>query len=194
MRTKSPALAPYLRSQTQARLLAELTLRPDTARSVTELATTVGAPQSVVSKEVDRLVTARVLADERVGRTRLVRANPEYKLLEPLTRILAATFGPEPVMTRLLSRVDGIDAAFIYGSWAGRYAGTAGRPPGDLDVLVVGTPDRAELNEAAAAAEAELGLPVQIARVSHDAWERASEPFVKTVQGKPLVPLALGEE
>jgi DNA-binding transcriptional ArsR family regulator len=193
MRTESPPLAPFLRSQTQARLLAELLLRPGRSRSVTELAKITGAPQSVVSKEVARLVKAQVLADQRVGRTRLVRANTDYRLAEPLTQILAATFGPEPVVARLLADVAGIDQAFIYGSWAARYTGTPGRAPGDVDVLVVGTADRAALNEAAATAERELGLPVQIKKVSRAAWEDATEPFVRTVQDRPLVPLDLSE-
>jgi len=191
MRTESPALAPYLRSQTQGRLLAELLLRPGVSRSVTELARIVQAPQAVVSKEVARLVKAQVLADERVGRTRLVRANPEYRLMEPLAQILAATFGPEPVMARLLSGTAGIEKAFLYGSWAARFEGAAGRAPGDVDVLVVGAPDRAALNETVVAAERELGLPVQITRVSPAAWEQADDPFVQTVQAKPLVPLTL---
>jgi len=194
MRTESPPLAPYLRSDTQARLLAELLLKPGRAMSVTELAKTVGSAQSVISNEVDRLVTASVLADERVGRTRLVRANPDYRLSEPLTSILAATFGPEPVMTRLLTAIDGIDAAFIYGSWAARFSGVAGRQPGDVDVLVVGTPDRAALNEAVDAAESELGLPVQITRVSPGAWEQAREPFIRTIKAGPLVALRLAKD
>ncbi|MDR1214567.1 MAG: winged helix-turn-helix domain-containing protein [Propionibacteriaceae bacterium] len=191
MRTESPALAPFLRSQTQARLLSELLLQPGVKRSVTELTRLVDAPQSVVSKEVGRLVQAGVLVDERVGRTRLVSANPEYRLREPLTQIIAATFGPEPVLTRLLGDIEGIDQAFIYGSWAARFTGTTGRAPGDVDVLVVGAPDRAALNEAVVAAERELGLPVQITRVSRSAWERASEPFIQTVRAKPLIVLRL---
>jgi hypothetical protein len=158
---------------------------------VTDLAKTVDAPQSVVSKEVARLVEAQVLTDERVGRTRLVRANRAYRLFLPLAQILAATFGPEPVMTRLLRGIVGIDEAFIYGSWAARFSGTPGSAPGDVDVLVVGTADRAELNEAAAAAEQELGLPVQVVRVSADAWEQQSQPFIQTVRARPLLPLTL---
>ena len=182
-------MAPYLRSQTQARLLAELMLHPGVALSVTELAHRVGAPQSVISTEVARLVKAQVLTDERVGRTRLVQANRDYHLFTPLAQILAATFGPEPVMARLLAGVEGVDESFLYGSWAARFTGVSGKSPGDVDVLVVGTPDRAVLNEITVMAESELGLPVQITRVSPSAWEQVSEPFIKTVKSGPLVPL-----
>ena len=33
----------------------------------------------------------------------------------------------------------GIESAFIYGSWARRYQGETGAPPGDIDLLVVGS-------------------------------------------------------
>ena len=194
MRSEAPAVAPYLRSQTQARLLAELLLHPEVGRSVTQLAELLEAPQSVISKEVHRLVEANVLADERVGRTRIVRANQEYRLWQPLTQILAATFGSVPVMTRLLTGVAGIDEAYIYGSWAARFLGETGGQPGDVDVLVVGTPDRAVLNEVTVAAERELGVPVQISRVSNKAWAQQREPFIRTVKQRPLVKLELTKE
>ena len=174
--------------------MAELLLHPGVGRSVTELAGLLGAPQSVISKEVHRLVEARVLSDERIGRIRILTANKDYGLLQPLTQILAATFGPVPVLTRLLAGVTGIDEAFIYGSWAARFLGEAGREPGDVDVLVVGTPDRAVLNEVMVAAERELGLPVQISRVSNKAWAEEREPFIRTVKQRPLVRLELTKE
>jgi len=193
MRSESPPLAPFLRSSTQARLLAELLLHPQDSRSVTELARILAAPQSVVSAEVTRLVEAGVLADERIGRTRLVRANQEYRLYDPLTEILAATFGPEPVLTRLLAPVRDIEAAYLYGSWAARAQGVRGREPGDVDVLVIGTPAREDLNAVTADAERALGIEVQITRFSAKAWQQATEPFIKTVQSSPHIQLDLKE-
>jgi predicted nucleotidyltransferase len=158
------------------------------------LARQVEAPKSVITQEVTRLVGAQVLRDERVGRTRLVQANPDYRLAAPLTQILAATFGPQPVLTRMLADVAGMREAYIYGSWAARFTGTPGRAPSDVDVLVVGSPDRGALNEIAAAAERELGLPVQITRIAPDVWDKATEPFVSTVKSRPLIHLTVEEE
>jgi hypothetical protein len=98
------------------------------------------------------------------------------------------------VLARLLTGIPGVEEAFIYGSWAARFTGATGRAPGDVDVLAVGTPDRAALNEAAVLAERELGLPVQITKVARAAWEQASEPFIQTVQAKPKVALRLVKE
>src|SRR5659263_605570 len=153
MRMNAPPLAPFLRSNTQGEILALLLLDPDDAFSLVDVARAVDAPPAVVHKEVSRLVEAGVLRDSRQGRSRLVRANPEYRLLRPLTDLIAGTYGPVPVVADVLHGTPGIEAAYIYGSWAARHDGESGTQPRDLDVLVVGTAARVDLNEAAAAAE-----------------------------------------
>lgn len=195
MRTSTPLLAPYLRSDAQAELLAVLLGRPDQAHSIAELARRTGVPRSVAHKEVSRLVTGGVLVDERVGRARLVRANLDYHLIEPLTQIITSTHGPVSVLTELLDDVPGIAHAYVYGSWAARHKGHGGPPPGDIDVLVVGEQiPRAELNEAAAAAEKRLRMPVDIVKVTPKTWSDGREPFIRTVQDRPLVELVVRDD
>ena len=46
-------------------------------------------------------------------------------------------------------RLPGIDALYLFGSWAARYSGVEGQAPGDVDVLVVGHPDRDDVYDAA---------------------------------------------
>ena len=168
-----------------------LLLHPDRGCSLSEIARRTGATSSVVHREVSRLVEAGVLLDEQVGRARLVRANRGYRLIEPLTQIIVGTLGPEPVLTEELSQVAGIEHALIFGSWAARRTGLTGNEPRDVDVLVVGNASRAELNEAAHHAEQRLGLPVNITRVSPQAWHARAEPFLRTLTARPMVPLDL---
>lgn len=191
MRTSPPALAPYLRSATQAELLAALLLHPSREMSVADLARKIGAPPSVALKEVDRLLAANVLRQTRVGRARLVQANPDYRLLEPLTQIITSTYGPAAILTEELREIPGIEAAYIFGSWAARYTNHPGAQPGDVDVLVIGDPARAEINDAAARAEARLEIEVQITKISSHAWEAGTEPFLRTVKDRPLLELDL---
>ena len=163
-------------------------------RGLADVARAVAAPAAVVHKEVSRLVDAGVLIDSRQGRSRLVRANPEYRLLRPLTELIAGTYGPVPVVTDVLRSVPGIEAAYIYGSWAARYHGEAGGQARDLDVLVIGIPARADLNEAASAAEERLRMPVNITKVSPEAWNSSDDAFLSTLRSRPLVRLDLGAE
>ncbi|MCB2176704.1 MAG: winged helix-turn-helix domain-containing protein [Actinomycetales bacterium] len=194
MRTPAPALAPFLRSDTQGEILALLLLDPTEAHSIADVARAVDAPPSVVHKEIGRLVEAGVLVDTRQGRSRLVRANPDYRLLRPLTELINGTYGPAPILTRALAQVHGIDIAYIYGSWAARHEGVTGAHPRDIDVLVIGNPSRPALNEAANAAEEALHTTVTITKVSPEAWAASDDPFLTTVRSRPLTRLDIGTE
>jgi predicted nucleotidyltransferase len=148
-----------------------------------------------VKDEVDRLVAAGLLRDRRVGNLRLVRASLDTVLARPLTELLAVTFGPLPVLSDLLRNVSGVDAAYLYGSWAARYLGEAGDPPQDVDVLVVGTADLDTLDDVARAAEDRLGRPVSISRLAPVTWAARHEasdddPFLVSIRDRPLVRLS----
>jgi hypothetical protein len=88
--------------------------------------------------------------------------------------------------------VEGIDAAYIYGSWAARHAGQAGqRPVGDIDVLVLGQPDRDQLYEALSVAEQRLGRPVE-ATIRETGWlDEGTGGFHDTVTSRPMLQLDL---
>lgn len=96
------------------------------------------------------------------------------------------------VMGELLAPIDGIEHAYIYGSWAARYRGEPGPVPGDLDVLVVGTPDPDDVHEAAGLAERRLGREVNARTVSPATWRApATDAFLQSVRSRALIELDL---
>jgi predicted nucleotidyltransferase len=100
---------------------------------------------------------------------------------------MAVTYGPVPVLTELLAPLDGIDEAFIYGSWAARYHEHPGQVPNDLDVLVAGTPDPDDLFDAAETATRRLGRQVDVHGVDPTAWSNPEsvDPFIRSVRERP---------
>lgn len=184
-------LLPVLRSPMLGELLAWLYLHPEQQYSVTELARRFRVSQSTVSREVDRLAEAELVLDERRGNLRLLRANVDSPLARPLGEVLALTYGPAAVLGELLAAVNGVDEAYVYGSWAARYAGEAGPPPRDIDVLIVGAADEDDLAEAARAAEHRLGREVNVHRVSARAWRAGTDPFLASVRARPIHPIEL---
>lgn len=76
--------------------------------------------------------------------------------MEPLRDLVMIAFGPRQVITEEFGSLDGLVDAFIFGSWAARHAGESGSPPGDIDVLLVGAPDRDLVFEAATGMVANL--------------------------------------
>ena len=99
MRTPPPALLPLLRSQVQGELLALLYLHPDGEYSLTDAAKHIGVTPRAVHAEASRLVAGGLVADRRVGNTRLLRAATGTALTSPLTDLMAVTYGPLPVLT-----------------------------------------------------------------------------------------------
>lgn len=191
MRQTPPALLPLLRSRVQGDVLALLYLHPEQELSLTDIAGRIGASVKSVQQEVDRLVRTGFLTDRRLGTSRLVRSVQDSLLTRPLTDLMAVTYGPLPVLTEQLHGVEGMQEAYIYGSWAARYNGEAGPLPGDVDVLVVGRADLDTLHERARAAELVLRRDVNIRRVHPDTWEGSEDPFITTVRSRPLVRLAI---
>ena len=91
-------------------------------------------------------------------------------------------------MGTALRAIGGIERALIYGSWAARAHGVPGpRPVGDIDVLVLGDPDRDRLYAALEPVEHRLGRPVQVT-IRNERWlESGTGSFHDTIVGKPMV-------
>lgn len=192
MRTAAPLLLPIFRSAGQARLLARLFLPNGEGAPLSNLAADVGLAKSRVSDELNRLEQAGLVESERVGNTRVVRPNVDSPYYPELRSLILKAFGPVSVLTRRLREVEGVDEAFLYGSWASRYLGHEGPPPGDVDVLVVGSPDVHRVREAARDAARELGREVNSTVLSRDEWDDEASGFVRTVRDRPLIRLDLG--
>lgn len=191
MKTPAPTLSPLLRSDLQGELLAILLLDPGAEHSLTDLARVTGVSVSRVHHEVNRLTAASLLSERRVGATRLVRANTDNPLAQPLTELIELTYGPPVVLSQALAGVPGVVSAFVYGSWAARRLGEEGPPPADVDVLVVGDTPRSELQMAADRAERTLRRPVNIQRVALQDWDDEVSAFVRQLKSQPLVELDL---
>ncbi|HLY65409.1 MAG TPA: ArsR family transcriptional regulator [Chloroflexota bacterium] len=187
MRSQAPALLPVFRSQLQADLLAALLLNPEREYSLTDLAKRFSAPLSTVHGEVKRLTDAGLLRRRNVGRSGMVQANTDNRLVEPLTELLFLSWGPLQVVADEFSELPGAERVLIFGSWAARYLQSPGPPPHDLDVLVVGQPTRADVYDAADRAQQRLGMPVNPVIRSADAWREAADPLVRQIQSGPLV-------
>lgn len=187
MRSEAPALLPLFRSRHQAELLAMLFLHPEEDRTSSELATAVGVPLTTAHRELARLEAAGLLTGRPVGRSRLLRANQAHPAFRPLAQLLLVSFGPQLVVAEEFAGLPRTTHVIIFGSWAARYHGSEGPPPGDVDVLVVGSPDRAAVYSAAERAESRLGLTVNPTVRSAARWEAGDDPLVASIRADPLV-------
>ncbi len=122
-----------------------------------------------------------------MGNTRLVAADTGSPIYRPLAEVVLKAFGPLRVIAEEFDGIEGVEEVHIFGSWAARYLGEEGPAPADLDVLVIGSPNRDEVYEAVLRVEHRLGREVNAAIRSRTSWEAARDGFVKQVRSSPLV-------
>jgi DNA-binding transcriptional ArsR family regulator len=191
-RQPAPLLLPILRSQQQGEILALLLGDPDLELSLTEIAQRTSVPHPSVHREIERAEQAGLVTTRKIGNTRLVRANTGSPYYAGLADVLTRAFGVPAVLTEVLIPIEGISAAYIYGSWAARHAGQPGqRPVGDIDVLVLGTPDRDQLYDALSTAEQRFGRQVD-STIRDSTWlESGTGSFHDTVTSRPMLRLDL---
>lgn len=189
MRTEAPLLLPLFRSRGQARLLARVFLHSGERLSLNQLAHELGLDPATVQREAERLEEAGILTSERIGRARLVRPNEDSPFYPELSGLVFKAFGPVPALRERLTGLPGVEAAFIYGSWASRYAGERGEAPGDIDLLILGGPDRRKLARLCREASEELGFEVNPTVLSKEDWKSDATGFIRSIKEQPLIQL-----
>ncbi|MGF1661215.1 MAG: ArsR family transcriptional regulator [Kineosporiaceae bacterium] len=190
----APPLLPIFRSRLQGDLLALVLGTPDQEWTIEALATATGHPYQTVSNELRRLEAGGLLVGRTVGRAKFLRADTTNPYLPPLSQLVLMSFGPPLVLAEEFSGVDGVDEILLFGSWAARYSGEPGPPPRDVDVLVIGTPDRDALHEAARRAEGRLHREVNVTLRSRERWKNDDDGFTRQLRRSPLVRLTGGSD
>lgn len=187
MRSVAPALLPIFRSRLQADILAALLLSPDREYSLTDLARRFGAPLSTVHGEAQRLTGSGLLTKRQAGRSTMVRANIDNRLTGPLAELLLLSWGAQQVVSEEFAGLAEAEQVVIFGSWAARFHEIPGTPPNDLDVLIIGAPDRDAVYDAADRAEQRLGLAVNPVIRSPASWHEHADPLLQQIQASPFV-------
>lgn len=185
MRTEAPLLAPIFRSDGQARLLS-VVLLSSTELSIVDISSRAGLAYATAHREIARLLAAGILIERQVGRTRLIAANPGSPLVPPLREIVAVATGPVVLLAQELGQIDGVDLAFLYGSFAARLSGVEGPAPNDIDLMVVGAPDPAKVYAICDRVEVEVGRPINPTILSRDEFARGSG-FLTQIAANPVV-------
>ena len=113
-------------------------------------------------------------------------ASPYYP---ELSGLLLKALGPLNVLSERLRRVAGIEDAYLFGSWARRYQGEAGPPPGDIDVVVIGDPDVDDIYDACSDVSRDLAQDVNPVILTPEEWRSKRSGFIRQVRSGPLVAL-----
>ena len=191
----APALAPLFRSDQQMRILAVLFTNPGDEFAIGEIAQRASVAQATVSREVARLAEHGLVVTRMMGRNKLVRHNRSLPWAPELRKILEQTVGVLGSLGEALSGVEGVEDAFVFGSWAARYSGEPGSYPRDIDVVVVGGATLRSVRRACRGLERDLRVEINPIVIDCANWDSHSpEPLVAQIKQQPLTPIPLKHE
>jgi predicted nucleotidyltransferase len=145
-----------LRSKARQRLFAYYFSNPTARHHLRELAERLSVDPSNLSKELGRLERDGLFRSEVSGHQKYFQLNSEYPLFDEVRSIVAKTIGAVPLLARSLKKIEGIEEAYLYGSFARNQQDAAS----DIDVLVIGKPKSDSLAEAVQKLERQLGREI----------------------------------
>jgi predicted nucleotidyltransferase len=145
-----------LRSKARQRLLAYYFANATARLHLRDLAQRLDIDPANLSKELRRLETEGLFRSEVGGRQKYFQLNREYPLFAEVRSIVSKTIGASSLIAQSLKKIEGIEEAYLYGSFASNQQDAAS----DIDVLVIGAPRGEVLAEAMRKIERQLGREV----------------------------------
>jgi predicted nucleotidyltransferase len=145
-----------MRSKARQKLLAYYFTNPTTRHHLRDLAERLSVDPSNLSKELSRLEREGLFRSEVNGRQKYFQLNREYPLFNEVRSIIAKTIGAVPLLAESLKKIEGVEEAYLYGSFARNQQDAAS----DVDVLVIGKPKSETLAETVQKLERQLGREI----------------------------------
>ena len=169
-----------LHSQARQRLLRYYFTNTAARLHLRDLAQRLDIDPSNLSKELRYLETEGLFTSETSGRQKYFSLNRKYPLLAEVRRIVEKTIGTTPLLTEALGRIDGIQEAYLYGSFARNQQDVAS----DIDIVVIGNPKADRLAEVVRSLEKQLGREINytvLTRKEFDSRRARKDAFLEDI-------------
>jgi predicted nucleotidyltransferase len=153
------------------------------------IARAVGTSAGTAAPELKRREAAGLIERQREGNQVYFSVAHRSAILESFSDIVRKTIGVPSTVRRSLAGLAGVERAVIFGSHA---RGTA-EPDSDIDLLIIGNPDRDELTDRLERAGHEVGRPVNEVVMTPEELEtrRArGDGFVASIEAGPVIEVA----
>lgn len=180
------SLADALFSRIRQGVLGLLFTRPEQSFHGREIARLTGFAAQSVLHELENLLGAGILTEQRLGRMRLFQANPLCPLYEELRAISRKTFGITYPLQQALAEIQGIELALVFGSVA-RSEDTASS---DVDVMIVGDCSYHAVLQALHGISEVLGREINPQVYSREEFRQrlqTGNPFIEAVLHGPIL-------
>jgi len=138
-----------------------------------ELSESFNIDKGNLSRYLASLVSEGVLKSEDKGKQKYFSLNREYKFLSELKKMMSADTMPELLLKKSFAKINGLDSAYIFGSYAdGKFSDDS-----DIDVLLIGSHDHISIRREIGVLQKRLGREI-------NAIDYTKEEYNKKVKEK----------
>ncbi len=173
-------------SSTRAELLGLFFNNPDDRFYLREIARHIGKDAAGIKRELDNLVKIGLLAKEKRGVQKYYFANKNSPVFSEMKGLIFKTTGAQGAMKTSLSRLKGVQVAFIYGS----YAKGSEKEDSNINLMVIGQANITELNDMVMNLEDKLKRDIDYLVFDEHEYRKRKEskdPFIRELlKGKKI--------
>lgn len=173
-----------LSSKITKKLLGFFFLHEDESLYFNEIVRRLGEDKRNLAKKVKEFESLGLLKCETKGNLKIYTINKKFSLYKEYKKIVQQTAGIENELKDLLSKVRGIEEAFIFGSYAeNKMDGLS-----DIDVMVIGEHNTIDLHKALSGVQKKIDREINVMSMSsEEAGKKRKDPFLsKVMQGKRI--------
>jgi len=171
-------------SKTRVKILTLFSLNPGEKYYIRELSRILNENINSIRRELINLEDIKLLMSEEKGNLKYYRMNEKFPIYNEIRNIFLKTQGVSKILKKRLSKHEGIDAVFIYGSFASGKA----NPSSDIDIFVIGNISEEILLEKMNGLEMEFSReinPVLYTKKELATSIKEKKPFIENVLEEP---------
>jgi len=131
----NPVLKSLFSSNTRIRVLSHFFLHPGESYYLRQLERLLKIPVGQLGRELLNLEKIQLLTSSMEGNQKRYSINQNFPLYDELKNIFLKTTSAGDIIRESLSKLKGIELAFIYGS----FAKGEEHPGSDIDIMIVGS-------------------------------------------------------
>jgi hypothetical protein len=158
-------------SKTRIKMLLKFFTNSHATAYLRGLAEEFGESTNAVRHELNNLSKAGYLVSKENGRTILYQANTHHPLYNEVKNLVHKYLGIDKIVINVLTRLGDLRAAFIVGDYA------HGRDSGLIELVVVGTIDKAYLDKVLLKAKGMLSREISVTVLSEAEFSERQKEF-----------------
>jgi predicted nucleotidyltransferase len=152
---------------------------------LSEIARRTRTSAGTAQRELNRLLAQDFITFRKKGNLNIYSLNEDYGLLDEIRSIIRKTFGIEVMLGQELSKVKGVQFAFLFGS----YAKGSLKSDSDIDLFIIGTPEEDAVFQAIRKVEDSAGREINyhLADEAEFAEKSQRNSFYREILDRPLM-------